>query len=187
MNASGWVMRTLRNSVLAATGGVLAFAVEGSREASAQGVVNSPRGDYDPKGMPLGGFRLFPALTLDIGFDDNIYRTPANENSSLFFDVAPRLDLRSQWANHMLNVHGGLLYKNYTSANSETHTDWDVGANGRLDIVRGADIAADISYLSTRETRFSPDLPGSAAKPTPFAVFHSALRIEGKPARFGVS
>ena len=39
------------------------------------GVMDRPRPDYDAKGLPVGGFRLRPALDVGASYDDNVYRT----------------------------------------------------------------------------------------------------------------
>ncbi len=38
------------------------------------GVMDRARPDYDPKGLPLGGFRLRPALDIGVTATDNVFR-----------------------------------------------------------------------------------------------------------------
>ena len=60
--------------------------------------------NYDPKGMPLGSFRLFPELELDEVYNDNIYATAYGVNGRLgsFIQVIkPSAELRSDWNNHI--------------------------------------------------------------------------------------
>ena len=67
---------------------------------------------YDPKGVRLGGFKLFGTLEADEVFNDNIYATSnATGKQAAFIQlINPTLELRSDWANHMLNAYakGGL-------------------------------------------------------------------------------
>src|SRR5438445_9413483 len=60
--------------------------------------------NYDPLGVPVGSFRLFPELELDEVYNDNIYASsPAFGRVGSFVQVIkPTLDLRSDWNNHML-------------------------------------------------------------------------------------
>lgn len=48
---------------------------------------------YEPKGLPLGGFRLFPSIDLGTGFDDNVYLLQDNPKGSILFTETPRLEL----------------------------------------------------------------------------------------------
>ena len=45
--------------------------------AQAVGVLERERPAYDAKGIPLGGFRLYPRLNFDTAYDDNVFRLPA--------------------------------------------------------------------------------------------------------------
>src|SRR5476651_1725148 len=52
--------------------------------------------NYDPKGMPLGSFQLFPALELDEVYNDNIYAVPtaSGKTGSFIQVIKPSLNLR---------------------------------------------------------------------------------------------
>ena len=67
---------------------------------------------YDPKGVPIGGFKFFGTLEADEVFNDNIYAVSnATGKTAAFIQlVNPSLELRSDWNNHMLNVYakGGI-------------------------------------------------------------------------------
>lgn len=180
-------MRALRNAAFTATSGVLLFGVDGQDYALAQGVNNRSRPDYDPKGMPLGAFRLFPTADLHFSVDDNVYRTQTNEISDELFIIDSTLALRSQWSVHMLDLFAGLTDYEYTTVKSEDHFDWNVGGRGRLDIVRGSNIVANALYRSTHELRTSPDQSALAEKPTPYSLNHVDVTILHQPNRFGIS
>ena len=62
--------------------------------------------NYNPTGVTVGSFRLFPLLELDEVYNDNIYATSYGTpglTSSFIQIVRPSLQLRSDWSNHMLN------------------------------------------------------------------------------------
>lgn len=178
-------MRALRHTVLAATGGALSFGFDGAAPVSAQPVIVS--GDYAPKGMPLGAFRLFPMADLDFVVDDNVYRTEANEVSDEFFVFNSALSLQSQWSVHQLELSAGLADYQYTTLKDESHFDWNVGARGRLDIVRGSNITASATHRSTHELRTSVDQSALALEPTPYSLSHFDVAILHQPNRLGIS
>ena len=41
------------------------------------GVLDRLRPAYDAKGIPIGGFRLFPQLEVSSAYDDNVYLLPS--------------------------------------------------------------------------------------------------------------
>src|SRR5689334_21605002 len=73
---------------------------------------------YPPKGMPLGGFRLFPTLDLLGVYDDNVYKTPDPTIGSFYFVEKPELRLASQWGRHELDLYGGVEIFEYTHTTS---------------------------------------------------------------------
>ncbi len=147
------------------------------------GVMQRPRPDYDPKGIPLGGFRLYPVLGLGLGDNDNVFSTSSATQGDTFFDIDPSLSLRSQWGRNALSIYGGAQSTIYNKLSSETVTDWAVGSAGRVDFLEHSDIRANVYYDALHEPRTSPDIPGLAAKPTGFSLFHSDLAIDHRPGR----
>src|SRR4051812_19079402 len=132
----------------------------------AQGVMDRPRPEYDPIGIPAGAFRIYPNAYFGIAHDDNVFRTQTGEQDDTIFELSPTVVVSSNWAQHMLNLRGSLQHLEFAEHDSETRTNWDIGADGRLDILRGVTLTAALSQSLTHEPRTSPDLPGLAAKPT---------------------
>jgi hypothetical protein len=153
--------------------------------ALGQSISERIRPDYDAKGLPMGGFRLYPTLDLTAVVDDNVYRRP-NKQSDTYFLISPSLALRSEWTNHALNFFAGLDHYAYSKLTKEDRTNWNLGADGRLDIQRGSSLTGRAVYISTHEQRFSPDQPGFAASPTPYKVLQASGSLTFQPVDFGV-
>src|SRR4051794_39030251 len=61
------------------------YTVPASAQAGqAVGVLERERPAYDAKGIPLGGFRLYPQLNFDTAHDDNVFRLPAGQSDWYF-------------------------------------------------------------------------------------------------------
>ena len=150
------------------------------------GVMQRPRPDYDAKGLPLGGFRLYPVLDLDAGYTDNVFANAAKQGD-YFSEIDPSLDLRSQWGRDLLDVYGGSQTTTYSKYSSENMTNYDVGSSGRVDILDDTDLRANVYYDGLHEPRTSPDLPGNAATPTAYELFHSDAAFDFKPNRLGIT
>jgi len=171
-----------------ACAGVIASLVMFSTElASAQavGVLERERPAYDAKGIPLGGFRLYPRLNFDTAYDDNVFRLPAGQ-SDWYFRETPTLRLQSQWGQHFLEVYGGADNYNYSRFSSLDLTDWNIGAAGRYDIARGISVAGTNTYGEYHEALYSPNTVGNQISPTRFHKNHSEVTASYHPASLGI-
>lgn len=164
--------------------GILAASV-GTVCVLAMGFAGPAAAQYEAKGLPLGGFRLFPTLELATAYDDNIFRTQTNKRNDFLFLEKPGFTLQSQWGQHELDVYGSLAAFQYARTSSENHNDWDVGANGRLDVLRGIDFSGGGSYSVLHEARTSPDQPGTARKETRFTLDQANAAFTYHPYHFG--
>ena len=165
-----------------------ALALLCTAQATAQiDPADRPHPDYDAPGMQLGSFRLHPMLDLGATYDDNVYRTPTDTASDVFFTIAPSFDLKSDWSEHMLDITAGLVRDQYAKLSKESITNWNVGGSGRLDILRGTYLDGEASYSALHEPRTSPDQPGNASAPTPFSDARAAANFTYNPGLLGFS
>ncbi len=147
------------------------------------GVMDRARPAYDAKGVPLGGFRLFPTVDVLSTYDDNIFRTNTPV-SDWFFTVSPAARIQSQWGRHFVELYGGLNNYSYVENTGENLTDWRVGADGRLDISRAAYVTANASYAQQHELWSSPNnLEGFQAAPNRYYQVHTDLVAVYRPNR----
>lgn len=132
-------------------------------------VLTRARPEYDARGMRVGTFFLYPALTGGFGYTDNVFNDAFNVEDYLYA-LAPEARLRSAWARHELNIAASAKSYWYSNQVSENRTDWTMAADMRLDIVRGSEILADVYYAAIHEPRGTDltggELPGDPAEPT---------------------
>lgn len=162
-----------------------AFAIDVTPEVAPSG-----ESDYAPKGMPVGGFRIFPTIDILGLFDDNVFKTPDHDISSFYFDERPEVRIASQWTRHELDIYGGGEFFQYTRTPSENIDNANVGFNGRLDIYNGIDLIADGSFQVLHEPRSNPDLqglPGFARTPTQYQRSKADAALEYHPYHFSFS
>ena len=144
-----------------------------------------PGAEEGATGIPFGAFRLVPSLTLATTFDDNIKRTDTGALSDTIFTVSPALALRSQWAQHSLNLNASFDALMYAKYSSENITPYNLGANGRLDVLRSLRVLSQVSFAQLYELRSSPELPINAAKPLPYKRTQGDVTVEYQPALVG--
>lgn len=164
---------------------VFAVALQ-SASADGSGVMDRARPEYDPIGIPLGAFRLFPAVEAVLAASDNALQTTAPQDD-VSVALAPAFKLTSQWSQHSLEIFGNLNATRYSDLASEDVTDWAVGATGRVDIQRDCSIAAGVSTARAHEGRSSPNAPGDLAEPISYNVDHADVGLAFQPNRFRVA
>jgi hypothetical protein len=120
-------------------------------------VRHRPRPEYDPMGVPVGSFLLFPSLDIGEAFNSNIYATETNETSDFITTYAPSLTLVSDWNNHAValsaHANGGV----YAENSDENFFDYGFSAGGRLDVRRSTSVSAATSWDHRHEDRGSPE------------------------------
>ncbi|MBB6251928.1 outer membrane beta-barrel protein [Nitrospirillum iridis] len=124
--------------------------------------------DYDPVGIRMGGFILYPSVTLEEVYDSNIYATQGNDTSDLITVLQPKLELKSDWNVHQLNLHASGDLDWYARHSRENYANYDIGANGRVEIYHDAWIAGGADYSLWHLPRTSPNSVAGQADPTEY-------------------
>lgn len=127
--------------------------------------------NYDPKGVPVGSFKLFPELELDEVYNDNIYATnfgAAGRTASFVQLVKPSLNLRSDWNNHMLNFFAKGNIGLFSASSTPNFTDFSVGTDGRYDIRRDQNIYGGASFNHNHEDPGTPNAATGAVPPNTY-------------------
>ena len=124
--------------------------------------------NYDPKGLPVGSFRLFPELELDEAYNDNIYATTSGttgRTGSYVQLIKPSLNLRSDWNQHMLNFFARGNFGLYAAAPLNNFSDYAVGTDGRYDVGGGSNAYAGASFNHNHEDPGTPNAAIGAFAP----------------------
>lgn len=151
------------------------------------GVMDRARPAYDAKGVPLGAFRLFPTLVTAVSYDDNVLRTDAPQSDWAFL-VAPSARLKSEWGRHFLEVYGGLNHYEYSELTGENLTDWRIGTDGRLDIIRAANVTTNVYYGEEHELWSAPNnIVGYQASPNRYFQLHADTVGSYQPSSLGIA
>jgi len=148
-------------------------------------VMARPRPDYDPLGIPVGGFMLFPQLTLDGIYDSNVFRTTDNLLDDYYFTFSPSLRLRSNWGLNSLEFYGGTNAYQYLRYSHENLADWNVGTDGRYDIAHGIAVYANGAVSEVHESLASPNVIGNQQSPTRYYDKHADVSATVQPNRLG--
>lgn len=134
-------------------------------------VVDRARPAYDAVGIRAGGFTVFPQATLGGIYDDNIYATDVNETDDFITTLGTSVAVNSNWSRHALNFNASVKQYLYTDNDDEDRLDWNVGANGVVDVTRNTQFAGGLSYAQLHEDRGDPSAPTAAKEPTEYSLF----------------
>ncbi|PIW26839.1 MAG: hypothetical protein COW30_12730 [Rhodospirillales bacterium CG15_BIG_FIL_POST_REV_8_21_14_020_66_15] len=134
-------------------------------------VTTRPRPEFDPIGVRLGGFFLYPSVGVVERYHSNIFFTDSGAEDDFITVLSPSLVLKSNWNNHALNLFADSDIGFYASNSDENYQDAKIGFDGRLDILRDAKLTGGFTFERAHEDRSSPDQT-SAAEPVTFLRYH---------------
>ncbi len=111
------------------------------------------------KGL-ISGF--YPALTLGVTYDSNIFRTPDNEESDIYFTVSPTLLWKQNLAKggffgrHSFQIGLYANFSGYDRFPDEDAINWGIDAGLNLDLTRILDVDLLAGYAEGAEQRGAP-------------------------------
>jgi hypothetical protein len=129
------------------------------------GVRDRARPDYDALGIRIGQFMAYPELDLGSSYESNIFGDENNPKGDVLFEITPSMRVESDWANHELGVHATGTIDRYVDTSSQNFEDFDVGADGRLDIDRTANLTGAFDYGRVTESQIDSDFGATLREP----------------------
>jgi hypothetical protein len=134
-----------------------------------------PHPEYDPLGIHLGGFTLKPKLKLEAVPSDNIYGVSSGKTGDTYLGVTPSFELASNWSQSQLVLFGMAEADRYNKLSEENNDNWQVGARGRLDILRDANIIGRIAAGHFTESRTSANTTNTSIIPIEYDLQNLSL------------
>lgn len=131
-------------------------------------VQDRERPDYDPLGIRAGTFLVFPSLTVQGGYDDNVYATNDDEQDDFFATVRPEVEARSDWNRHQLDLGVAAESGTYLEEDDNNYLDFFSNAAGRVDITRDSALTGALQFNRLHEDRDSPDALGEGQEITTY-------------------
>ncbi len=145
--------------------------------------------DFDPKGIRMGSFLLFPTLELDEVYNNNIYATNFGDNgrtASFVQLIKPGVELRSDWQSHMLNFFARGNVGIFSATPTPNFTDGSTGFDGRFDIQRDWNVYGGASFNHNHEDPGTPNAATGAVPPNTYDQISGNAGYYQKFNRFSV-
>lgn len=139
---------------------------DNSKKYGAERVADRSRGDYQPDGIRVGNYLVFPALQERLVFDDNIFGTNAYKRADVKSELESTLRLHSQFARHSLDFTLGAKTVNYARNSDLDHVNAFAGVGGALHVDHAHTLSFQAFTGLDHELPTDPGAPLSAAEPT---------------------
>lgn len=118
---------------------------------------------YDPIGIKIGSFVLFPEAEFGTSWYSNVFRAPS-ASSDWALDVAPSARLASNWSRHALEFRSTGDLSFYNEFDSENDKGFLLETRGRLDITRRTNFQGLLSHERTQESRSALDASSAGSR-----------------------
>ncbi len=140
-----------------------------------QGVADRARTDYDPLGIDVGGFRLFPQVTVDALATDNFRAANRNREADAYLVLAPELRFTSNWARHDLSGRAWFTRSIHAALPAEDVSQYGGSASAALDISRASRIRIEASADRRVESRASLASFQGTATPVGYGIYRASV------------
>jgi hypothetical protein len=137
-------------------------------------VLDRPRPDYQALGIDVGGFQIFPSVTVATQYNDNIFATP-DPIGDLIIAVTPTVDVNSNWSRDAIRLAATATSNFYATHSSQDTTDYQLTGDGRLDILTQSDLTAGFRVGSYAIPRSAENTFGNTITPIQYANLSAYL------------
>lgn len=139
-------------------------------------VLQRPHPEIDAIGVHAGAFLVFPQVDLAANATSNVFGATRDAVSDGYAILAPKLDARSEWARHQLLAHARGNFRRYLNNPIKNEDGYDIGVEGRLDIVGESNVRAAVNADRIYINQLSGDFPRFAAASVPLDRQVASLR-----------
>jgi hypothetical protein len=126
-------------------------------------VLEQPRPDYAPLGVPIGRLRLFPRIESGGGGTSNTYLDSTDAVAAPYVYLQPSVRLVSGWSRHFLQISGTSTRRDYIGEAKRNERLWNIGAQGRVDIRRSFQVETAVNASRNVENLFSGEVVSTVA------------------------
>jgi hypothetical protein len=132
---------------------------------------------YDPVGLRLGSFTLYPTLELSGVADSNLARSSTAPKHDIGLGVKPGFRLQSDWSRHELVVSSSADVLHYLDNSDLSTRSATAAARLRLDIRHDVTAETDISYGLTSDGASNSEVPDTAIGNRTTQTYGAALAV----------
>lgn len=128
-------------------------------------VARRRRPAFDPVGVTLGNWRLFPSITTGIGADSNPFGVETNRQGDLFVQVEPSLIASDSFSSGELRLEASGRFARFADESQANETSYRTAAYGRYETGTRAVLEAGADFSQLIERRDSSGFPNGRVGP----------------------
>lgn len=139
--------------------------------------------EYEPRGVKVGGFTIYPSATFQAGYNSNVFGTPSNARGDGVLTFAPEVIALSRGTRNVLAIEAGGELNRYIEHSTLNNNNAALGLSDTYEIAPGKFISAGASH----EIRhLDPALEESTvSEPTKYRITSASAGYLHEPDRFG--
>jgi len=131
-------------------------------------VTDRPRPEIDARGIRLGAFETFPAISIGLMQDDNIFANNDFKVDDWITVVRPEITLVGDWSRAELELGAELEAGRYDDVDTEDYEDWRIWGDLGMELGRGR-LSGELQYADLHEDRAAVD-DRRGIKPTEYST-----------------
>ncbi|TDN81210.1 outer membrane beta-barrel protein [Stakelama pacifica] len=159
------------------------FSADRGRNVS---VLDRERPEYEPTGIPVGGFIAFPEVVTGVGYSDNVLGSGTNRQSDGFVAFDPSIRLESNWGTNSLSIDGGGVFRRFFDVTSRNENGYFADITGRLDGERGTYLLGSAGVRRAYQSQYASDIPANTLGNISYVRSQVLLRGQHEMGRFRI-
>lgn len=161
-------------ALIMAAGGAWAPSALSAPGEQPVSILDQARYQFAPYGIRSGSLIFSPGIGLTETYDDNVFRTNANEQSDFITVIRPSFGAISDFDLHEVSFGASGALGRYADNDSENFDDFTVNGGLRLDLDYETYLKYSASYRKTHESRESENDRNGDEPVTYFLTTHKA-------------
>ena len=110
-----------------------------------------------PTGIIAGNYKLYPSVTTDLIYSDNVFSDATNERDDFILRLNPNLRIRSDFDRHQLDFFLNAVQQFNEEYTTENRLEYDFGTYAKYDLNSSAFIPLRLNYEQKVSSRGDPD------------------------------
>ena len=126
-------------------------------------VTERRREDYDPIGVRVRSFILYPYVGGGFGYTTNVFLSENKGKDDGYFHAEPSVSLQSDWSRHWLALNAGGNFRYYLKETDRDQSAWHVNGETLLEVGGNVQFKANGGYSKYYESPFSGEVESNVA------------------------
>ena len=138
-------------------------------------VTEKKREGYDPIGVRVRSFILYPYVGGGFGYTTNVFLSETKGKKDGYFHVEPSVRIQSDWSRHWLALNAGGNFRNYLKQTDRDQSAWHANADGLLEVGANFQLKANGGYSKFYESPFSGEVESNVAALSSYEQLRAGL------------